>query len=78
MGFHKRHIDNSLVISLFNEGGVERVINYYTGKADVLFLESGLSSDIANILNDRNLDQDKIKEEIVTRIHQELEIDEIK
>lgn len=52
MGFHKRYIDNEKVISLFEDGGVDNVIRWYTGKADALILETGLASKINDILLD--------------------------
>lgn len=81
MGFHRRYIDNQQVIRLFNEGGAERVISWYTGKVDSLILETGLSSDIHKILNDNEwtvFGQTKIAEEITKRVYHELGIEEIK
>jgi len=81
MSFHKRYIDNNQVISLFQAGGAERVIKWYTGKVDALILESGLASDINKILSDSEwaiLGTTKISEEITNRINRELGIEEIK
>lgn len=81
MGFNKRYIDNQQVIRLFNEGGAERVIKWYTGNVDALILETGLSSDIDKILSDGEwsvFGQTKIADEITKRIHRELGIEEIK
>ena len=81
MGFHKRYIDNQQVIRLFNEGGSDRVIKWYTGKVDSLILETGLASDLNKILSDgewTTFGQAKIAEEVTKRIHQELGIEEIK
>jgi len=80
MGFHKRYIDNKQVIYLFQEGGAEKVINWYSKGVDSLILESGLSSDIHKILNDvewSSFDKLRVSEEIIKRIHQELGIEEI-
>ena len=52
MGFHKRYIDNERVISLFEDDGVTNVIRWYTGKADALILETGLASQINDVLLD--------------------------
>ena len=52
MGFHKRYIDNEKVISLVEDGGVDNVIRWYTGKADALILEHGLASRINDVLLD--------------------------
>jgi len=50
MGFHRRHIDNNQVITLFREGGVERVKDWYTRGVDALVTEIGLASDITDII----------------------------
>ena len=36
MGFHKRYINDDQVISLYQNGGVDAVIVWYTGKVDAL------------------------------------------
>ena len=68
MGFHRRHINNNQVITLFKEGGVERVKDWYTKGADALVTESGLASLISDILDVVGIsDEDKwnkISEEI--------------
>jgi hypothetical protein len=56
MGFHRRHIDNNQVITLFREGGVERVKDWYTRGVDALVTEIGLASDITDII-DRKMDE---------------------
>ena len=43
MGFHRRHIDNNQVITLYREGGIDRVRDWYTKGADALVLEIGHS-----------------------------------
>ncbi len=56
MGFHRRHIDNNQVITLFREGGVDRVKDWYTRGADALVTEIGLASNITDII-DRKMDE---------------------
>jgi|TARA_B110000908_G_C10110055_1_gene382617 hypothetical protein len=56
MGFHRRHIDNNQVISLFRQGGINRVKDWYTRGADALVTESGLASDITEIM-DKKMDE---------------------
>jgi len=56
MGFHRRHIDNKQVISLFRLGGIDIVKDWYTIGADALVTESGLASDITEIM-DRKMDE---------------------
>jgi len=55
MGFHRRHIDNKQVVELFREGGIERVKDWYTRGVDALVTETGLASDISDLL-DRKMD----------------------
>tara|TARA_R110002096_G_scaffold93117_4_gene210112 strand:- start:2617 stop:2844 length:228 start_codon:yes stop_codon:yes gene_type:complete len=56
MGFHRRHIDNNQVISLFRQGGINRVKDWYTRGVDALVTESGLASDITEIM-DKKMDE---------------------
>ena len=56
MGFHRRHIDNNQVITLYREGGIDRVRDWYTKGADALVLEEGLASEIDDILGLVNVD----------------------
>ena len=68
MGFHRRHIDNNQVITLYREGGIDRVKDWYTKGADALVTESGLASlvtDILDIVGTSDLDKwNMISEEI--------------
>ena len=72
MSFHRRHIDNNQVITLFREGGINRVKDWYTKGADALVTESGLASlivDILDVVGISDLDKwDKISEEIKNEI----------
>jgi len=56
MGFHRRHINNNQVISLFREGGVQRVKDWYTRGVDALVTENGLASEIT-ITMERKMDE---------------------
>jgi hypothetical protein len=56
VGFHRRHIDNNQIITLFREGGIDRVKEWYTKGADALVLEEGLASEIDDILGLVNVD----------------------
>ena len=72
MGFHRRHIDNNQVITLYREGGIDRVKDWYTKGADALVTESGLASLITDILDVVGISDedkwDKISEEISNEI----------
>ena len=67
MGFHRRHIDNDQVIRLYNDGGVQRIREWYTRGVDALITETGLASQVGSILSDDEWRQLGI-------IHQEKEI----
>ena len=56
MGFHRRHIDNNQIITLYREGGIDRVKDWFTKGADALVLEEGLASQIDDILSLTNID----------------------
>jgi len=55
MGFHKRHIDNDQVIDIYRSQGINGVEEWYTRGVDALITESGLASDISDLL-DRKMD----------------------
>jgi hypothetical protein len=82
MSFHKRYISNEQVIRLFNDGGVSRVIQWYTKGVDALITETGIASKISKILNDSewlSLDPVNREDSIANIIHQEIgSADELK
>lgn len=51
MSFHKRFISNEQVIRLYNDGGINNIIHWYTKGVDAIVTESGLASHISKILN---------------------------
>jgi hypothetical protein len=80
MGFHRRHISNEQVIRLFNEGGAERVFDWYTRGVDALVTEIGLSSTISSIINDaewQTWGKYEILDEITDKIYKEIGIEDI-
>tara|TARA_B100001057_G_scaffold298711_1_gene298842 strand:- start:561 stop:812 length:252 start_codon:yes stop_codon:yes gene_type:complete len=52
MGFHKRHIDNEKVISMYESQGIQGVWDMYTRGVDALILETGLASQISDVISD--------------------------
>ena len=58
MGFHKRYIDNEQVISLYRNGGIKSVEDRYTRGVDALITETGLASDVADMLH-KDMDETK-------------------
>ena len=57
MGFHRRHIDNNQVITLYREGGIDRVKDWYTKGADALVTESGLASLVTDLMGITGVDE---------------------
>ena len=57
MGFNKRYISNDQVIDIFRSQGIEGVEKWYTHKVDALITESGLASDIHDMIHIPNVDQ---------------------
>ena len=57
MGFHRRHIDNNQVITLYREGGIDRVKDWYTKGADALVTESGLASLVTDLMSITGVDE---------------------
>ena len=52
MGFHKRYIDNKQVISLYEDGGINRLREWYTKGVDALITETGLASRVGHVISD--------------------------
>ena len=52
MGFHKRRVDNEQVISLYKDGGVQKIVDWYTKGVDALITETGLASEVGSVLSD--------------------------
>ena len=81
MGFHRRHISNEQVISLFNSGGIERIREWYTRGVDALITETGLASQVGSIISDdewRLIGIANQDEEIIKIIQQEIGVEDIK
>ena len=52
MGFNKRYISNERVIDAYSMTGIAGVEDLYTKGADALILETGLASEIDDILSE--------------------------
>ena len=50
MGFHKRYIDNDQVIRMYTSNGMQKVYDWYTKGVDALITETGLASDVGNLI----------------------------
>mgnify|MGYP001217004543 CR=1 FL=1 len=69
MGFHKRYISNDQVIEIYKESGITKVYDWYTKGVDALITETGLASEIGDLLNSENyFDKDKISNKIENEI----------
>ena len=81
MGFHKRHISNDNVISMFRSNdGIQKIRSWYTRGVDALITESGLASQVGSILSDDEWSQfgpAKQDEEIVKIIQQHLGVEDL-
>ena len=81
MGFHRRHIDNDQIIRIYNDGGIQRIREWYTQGVDALITETGLASQVGSILSDDEwvqlgtVHQD---EEIIKTIQQHLGVEDIR
>ncbi len=78
MGFHKRYMSDEQIIEIYKTSGIEGVKDWYTKGADALILETGLSSEIDDILSDNyepSLDLDEttkwstVSDMILTKIN---------
>tara|TARA_B100001250_G_C19310635_1_gene576108 strand:- start:258 stop:494 length:237 start_codon:yes stop_codon:yes gene_type:complete len=58
MSFHKRYISNEQVIEMYRREGINKVEEWYTKGVDALITETGLASDVTDILYK---DMDNIK-----------------
>ena len=57
MGFHKRHIDNEQVLRLYEDGGINRIREWYTKGVDALITETGLASRVGDVISDEDWTQ---------------------
>ncbi len=57
MGFHKRHIDNEQVLRLYEDGGINRIREWYTKGVDALITETGLASRVGHVISDEDWTQ---------------------
>lgn len=68
MGFHKRYINDEQVIRLYQNGGVDNVINWFTKGVDALILSGDLAEEVSLLINiveiDRQIAQRRISETI--------------
>ena len=54
MGFHKRYISNDQVIEMYRRKGMQAVYDWYTKGVDALVTETGLSSDVSELIGEDN------------------------
>ncbi len=52
MGFHKRYIGNEQVLRLYEDGGIEKLREWYTRGVDALIIETGLASRVGHVISD--------------------------
>jgi len=67
MGFHKRYITNDQIIEMYSREGMQRVYDWYTKGVDALITESGLASDVADLIGKKD-DWNKMSELISNKV----------
>ena len=67
MGFHKRYITNDQIIEMYSREGMQRVYDWYTKGVDPLITESGLASDVADLIGKKD-DWNKMSELISNKV----------
>ena len=71
MGFHKRYISNDQVKDIFRSQGLEGVKDWYTRGVDALITESGLASDIHDLMHLPGIDNNELWVKIKDMITEE-------
>ena len=54
MGFHRRHIGNEQIIDMYRREGMQKVYDWYTKGVDALVTETGLASDVGDLIGNKN------------------------
>ena len=67
MGFHIRYITNDQIIEMYSREGMQRVYDWYTKGVDALITESGLASDVADLIGKKD-DWNKMSELISNKV----------
>ena len=71
MGFHKRYINNDQIIEMYAREGMQKVYDWYTKGADALITETGLASDVCDLIGTKD-DWNKISEMISAKVIENL------
>ena len=50
MGFNKRYINNRQIIEMYRRDGMQKVYDLYTVGVDAIITETGLSSEVGNLI----------------------------
>tara|TARA_Y100001937_G_scaffold116052_1_gene167565 strand:- start:521 stop:739 length:219 start_codon:yes stop_codon:yes gene_type:complete len=70
MGFHKRYIDNDQVMEMYAREGMQKVYDWYTKGVDAVITETGLASDVQDLIvkgNDWNKISMFISKELIKK-----------
>tara|TARA_R110001592_G_scaffold62377_3_gene190866 strand:- start:2673 stop:2888 length:216 start_codon:yes stop_codon:yes gene_type:complete len=54
MGFHKRYINNEQIIDMYRREGMQKVYDWYTKGVDALITETGLASDVGDLIGTKD------------------------
>ena len=63
MSFHKRYIGNVQIIEMYRREGMQKVYDWYTVGVDAVITETGLASDVGELIGSEN-DWNKMSEMI--------------
>ena len=63
MGFHRRRIGNEQIIDMYRGEGMQKVYDWYTKGVDALVTETGLASDVGDLIGTKD-DWNKMSEMI--------------
>ena len=54
MGFHKRYISTGQIVDMYRRDGMQKVYDWYTKGVDAIITETGLASDVGDLVGKKN------------------------
>jgi|TARA_R110000782_G_scaffold266046_1_gene360219 hypothetical protein len=54
MSFHKRHISTEQIVDMYRRNGMQAVYEWYTKGVDAIITETGLASDVGDLIGETN------------------------
>ena len=71
MGFHRRHISSEMLLTAYKNEGVEGIRSWYSG-CDAIVAETGLASDITDLMFEEQLAPKETWEKITKLLKKEI------